>query len=261
MEAQSDSKHEHARKIGRLGYVAYGLLQLVLALLAWQIAWSTPSDDATTSGAIASIAQQPAGQVMVWIVALGLLILAGWQAYLAVRENDGWRATAGAIISAIAYGTLAFVAFRIALGSPQRSDSNERSEQAAGTVLSLPGGRWLVAVVGLVIIGVGIWHAFAGATGKFADDLADEATDGRSGSVIMALGRLGFIARGLAYMAVGGLFIAAAVASDKDNAGGLDAALTTLKRQPAGPLLLSFIALGFAAYGVYSFARARYETE
>lgn len=261
MEQQSDDKHKKAQRIGRLGYIAYGLLQLILAALALQIAWSSTSDKASTSGAIANVAQQPAGRVLVWIVALGLLMLASWQLYVAIRENNGLRQTAGAVVSAIAYGAVAVVAFRFAIGSSEQSNSNQTSEQAAGTILGLPGGRWLVAAVALAIIGVGVWHVLQGITGRFAEDLESGATAGTSGSVVMGFGRLGYGARGVAYMVMGGLFVAAAVTSDKDEAGSLDAALSTLKQQPAGRWLLTVVAIGFAAYGLYSFARARYEAE
>ena len=60
---------------------------------------------------------------------------------------------------------------------------------------------------------------------------------------------------------VGLLFVAAALARDKDEAGGLDQALQTLKQQLAGPVLLTVVGVGFAAYGLYCFARARYERQ
>ena len=41
-------------------------------------------------------------------------------------------------------------------------------------------------------------------------------------------------------------------------AQGLDGALKTVKDQPFGPFLLTLVAAGIAAYGVYSFARSRY---
>ena len=40
-----------------------------------------------------------------------------------------------------------------------------------------------------------------------------------------------------------------------------DQALQTLTQQPAGPVLLTVVGVGFAAYGLYCFARARYERQ
>ena len=74
----------------------------------------------------------------------------------------------------------------------------------------------------------------------------------------------GFIEMGqkaLFQLLVGGLFVTAAATRDADEAGGLDQALTTLREQPAGPALLTAIGVGFAAYGLYCIARARYERQ
>ena len=53
-------------------------------------------------------------------------------------------------------------------------------------------------------------------------------------------------------------FLVAAWQADPDKAQGLDGALKTLKDAPFGPFLLTLVAAGIAAYGVYSFARSRY---
>lgn len=57
---------------------------------------------------------------------------------------------------------------------------------------------------------------------------------------------------------LGVLFVVAAVQHDPETAGGMDAALAALLDLPAGPVILTAVGLGIAAYGVYSFGRARY---
>ena len=51
---------------------------------------------------------------------------------------------------------------------------------------------------------------------------------------------------------------ARSVSADPAKASGLDGALKTLGAAPFGKALLILAALGFAAYGLYSFARSRY---
>ncbi|MDF3046872.1 MAG: putative Membrane protein, partial [Ornithinibacter sp.] len=46
--------------------------------------------------------------------------------------------------------------------------------------------------------------------------------------------------------------------ANPEEAEGLDGALKTLNEQAFGPALLTLVAVGIAAYGIYSFARARY---
>ncbi len=56
---------------------------------------------------------------------------------------------------------------------------------------------------------------------------------------------------------IGLLFVWAAWSYDPKKAGGMDAALSTLRSQPFGPALLTVVALGIAAFGVYCLYWAR----
>jgi len=68
----------------------------------------------------------------------------------------------------------------------------------------------------------------------------------------------GYIAKGLALLAVGVLLIVAAVKVDPGDAGALDAALDGLIALPLGPLLCGAIGAGLIAYGVFLGLSARY---
>jgi hypothetical protein len=56
----------------------------------------------------------------------------------------------------------------------------------------------------------------------------------------------------------GTLLIVASLTTDPAKATGLDAAVKTLGQAPSGQALLLIASVGFAAYGLYSFAMARY---
>ena len=64
--------------------------------------------------------------------------------------------------------------------------------------------------------------------------------------------------KGLAPSIIGGLFVWAAATHDADKAGGPDEALKTLLEQPFSAWLLTAVALGIAAFGIYSVVRARW---
>ena len=72
------------------------------------------------------------------------------------------------------------------------------------------------------------------------------------------LGVAGYSAKGVAYAIAGILFVVAAVNYDPEKARGLDAALNTLRDQPYGPILLTLVALGIAAFGVFCFVQSKY---
>jgi hypothetical protein len=152
---------------------------------------------------------------------------------------------------AVVYLALAWSAFTFARGSS--SNSKSQSVDFTSKLLQHSGGRILVVVIGLAVIAVGGYHVYKGGTKKFLEELR-----GHPGTWTTRAGQVGYIAKGVALAIVGFLFVAAGVHKQAKEASGLDGALRSLRDQPFGTVLLVLMALGFAAYGIYSFARARY---
>ena len=125
--------------------------------------------------------------------------------------------------------------------------------------MDLPAGQWIVAAVGLGIIGVRrrLRLARAGRE-KFGEHLETEGKLGWSGAGYLLLGQVGHIAKGIALALVGGLFLYAGITHEPGKSGGLDQALQTLLRQPFGPVMLIAIGAGIACFGLFCFARARH---
>ena len=82
--------------------------------------------------------------------------------------------------------------------------------------------------------------------------------DGKTGRTVVALGILGYVAKGVALVSLGVLAVVAAITTDSSEVTGLDGALRALTELPYGVLLLSIVGLGLVAYGVYCAARARW---
>jgi hypothetical protein len=248
------------RVLARSGYIASGVLHLLIAWLAIQVALGRPADQADQYGAFHTLAQAPAGAALLWAVAVGFAALALWQlvtAVVGVPGADAQHQTSARLQSAakaLLYGFLAATAARYAQGGASGSGEEEG---LTAQVLGMPGGRWLVGLAGLVVVAVGVYHVVKGARKKFLRDLA--GMGGQAvGPAVRRLGQFGYVAKGIALGVVGGLIVAAAVTADPSKAGGLDEALRTIRDQPFGQALLLLVGLGIAAYGVYSFARARY---
>lgn len=258
-EQSSSDTEERARRIGRLGYVAYGVVQLALGYLALRLAFGQAPQDASTSGAMSALVQTGPSRALVWFVAVGMGLLALWQAMVAVTEHDeiSGRLSAGA--KAVAYLVVAGVGVSVATGNGGSGGSS--GEQAATTLFDLPGGVVLVGAVGIGFGAIGTFLIWRGLSTAFRDDLEQGATTGRTGTAVLWLGRVGYTAKGVGFAVIGALFFSAAVTRDADNAGGLDQALQTLKQQPFGPYLLAAVGIGFVAFGLYCFARARYERD
>jgi hypothetical protein len=243
-----------------VGLVSYGIVHLVLAWICAQVALSGGGgEDASSTGALKKLGQQPFGLVLLWVMAIGLLALVLWQGLEAVGGKPGadpkdrLKNRGRAVGRALVYLVLGVTAARIAAGAGSSASSGQTQETASAKLMSVPFGRVLVVAVGLVVLAVGISQIVKGIRKKFVtDDLA-----GGVGAKVVMLGRVGWIAKGVALGLVGLLVIWAAIQHDPKKAGGMDAALGTLRDQPLGPVLLLAMALGFTAFAVYCFAWSR----
>lgn len=234
----------------RLGYAASGLLHLLLAYLAAQIALGTSGTQASQSGALATLAKEPVGQVLLWVIAVGFALLALWQLTELVTEEEMLdKAKAGGKL--VLYGALAWTSLKFALGG--RTSSSKQTKDFTTSLMQAPAGRFLVGLLGLAIIGAGAYHVYKGWQEKFLEELQEHP-----GRWVVTLGKVGYIAKGIALAAVGVLFVVAAIQQQSGDATGMDGALRSMQDLPAGTVILLGIALGLAAYGAYSFARARF---
>src|SRR3954454_20516497 len=234
----------------RLGYAASGVLHLVLAWLTVNVALGDAHGQASQSGALATVAHQSFGMVLLWVLALGFALLALWQVTEIVTARKAFD-KAKAAGKAVLYAALAWTAATFALGG--HTSSNKQSKDFTRTLMEAPAGRILVGLLGVAILGVAGYHIYKGWTKRFLQDLQEHP-----GHWAVVAARVGYIGKGVALVAVGVLFIVAAIHQQVSEATGLDGALKSLRDLPAGSVILIGVALGLAAYGVYSFARARY---
>jgi vacuolar-type H+-ATPase subunit I/STV1 len=119
-------------------------------------------------------------------------------------------------------------------------------------------GRWLVGLVGVIVIIVGLAMVVEGVRRKFEKELRLDDLHGPTRTVVLRLGMVGTIARGIVFAVAGGLVVNAAVSYDASKSTGLDGALRTLADRAYGQWLLGLIALGLIAFGIYGFAAARW---
>jgi hypothetical protein len=253
--------------LARVGLIAYGVVHLLVAWLALQLAWGGGGGSADQSGAMSTLAAQPFGKPLLWVLAVGLVALAVWQLAEVLRYRAGLQGSGEArkkavtkivksVAKALVYAFLAVTAIRFASGSG-RSSSGQQQQTVAG-VFGWPGGRFLVGLVALVLIGIGINHVRKGVTKSFLKEIDTAQAPAQQRRLIERLGQAGYPAKGVALALVGGLVGWAAITFDPRKASGLDGALRTLLDAPFGKLLLTLVALGIAAFGVFCFFRARF---
>jgi len=244
--------------LARLGFAVSGLLHAIIGVIAIEIATGASGDEADQSGALGQLASKPGGEFLLWVVVIGLTALGLWLVVNAF-VNPGLTGrkrvarSLGNLGKAVVYFVIAFTALTFARGGTTDSATSTRTLSAK--LLAAPGGVFVVFLIGLAIVGVGVYCIVKGATRRFKRDLA--MPRGALGEATAVLAVFGYVAKGVALGVVGVLFIVAALTANPANATGLDGGLKALVALPFGPVILIVVGIGFIAYALYSLVRAR----
>jgi hypothetical protein len=259
--ARQAARSRPVRIGARIGIAAYGLTHLLVAWLALRLALGGGGQRADQSGAFQALASGTGGGLLLWVLVAGFVAVALWRlgeaiwgyAYVSDRtENIRRRAASG--WKAVLFAVLAVLAGRAATSG---SAGGGGGQKATAGVLGLPGGQFLVGLVGLGIIVAGAVLAWRSWEKRFVADM-DLPLDLHARGLAVRTGQIGGVAKGVALGLVGLLVVLAAVQARPEQAAGLDAALRALAARPYGIVLLVAVALGLAAYGVFCAFDARY---
>lgn len=254
--------------VARAGLVAKGVSYGLVGVLAVGVALGQGGKTTSRSGALATIADESWGKIVLALLAAGFAAYAVWRFVQAIfeREEDEdeakgaakkWGKRAGYVGRGLIYAGLTVTTITLLTGSGGGKSQNEQAEGTTSTVFDLPAGRWLVLLAGLAIVGAGLWNVYRGVSTKFEEKWRGgmskvERTWGTRAGVV------GHIARGIVFGLVGVFLAKAAIEYDPDDAIGLDGALQKLAEAPYGPVLLGLTAAGLVAYGVFCLVDARY---
>lgn len=248
--------------LGRIGLAAKGVSYAIVAFLAIKVALAGEGNTEDRAGALRTTADEPLGRYLLIALALGFAAYALWRFVQAFLDRDheghgakglGKRATF--VGRGLIYAGLCYSATTVLVG--EGGGGNEEDRATAG-VLEQPAGRWLVIAIGAAVIGVGLYNAYRGVTGKFEDKLRVGELSRTARRAVVAVGVLGHLARFVVFSIVGWFLIQAALDFDPKDAVGLDGALAELAQQPHGRALLLGVATGILAYGVYAAVESRY---
>jgi Domain of Unknown Function (DUF1206) len=248
--------------LGRAGFLARGIMYIVIGWIALQIAFGHSRQQADRTGALHELSSTPFGQVALWVLVIGFFGMALWRlaeaAWPATAEGRKATKRVASVVKAVIYAVLGYgvLKYAIGLGAPQ--SSNKQSVDLTATLLREPGGQALAVVAGLALIGGGLYLGYQAWREKFRKDLQLGELTTRTRKIIEWLGRAGGIARGIVFITAGVFLVVAGVRSQPGQAKGVDSALRELAATPAGPWLLALVAIGLIMFGLFSCCEARF---
>jgi hypothetical protein len=254
MELEQDARSERGWycALARTGLVAKGISFGIVGALALKLALGDGGKATSREGALEQIAGSGWGKLLIGALALGFAAYAIWR-FVQAFVTDKWSERAGYTGRGIIYAGLTYSACKLLVGAGGSGSQNERARKTTDTVLDWPGGKLLVIVGGLVIVGVGVWNLYRGVTKKFEKKWRHGYSTWGSRA-----GVAGHIARFVVFGLIGVFAIKAALDFDPQDAVGFDGALQKLAHASYGPALLGLTAAGLVAYGIYCLVDARY---
>jgi hypothetical protein len=262
--AVEDASNSRALVIAaRAGFAVSGLLHLLVGFVAIQLALGTggqagPADQA---GAVAQLAAQPQGLLLLWAGFAACVALALWQAsnavfdygHLEAKKKVGKKLSAAG--KAVMFAVIALTFAASASGNSQTG--GQSTSDFTVSVIKAPGGAILLIVIGAAIAIAGLVFVVRGVKGSFKKDLRLPPS-GTARSVVTGLGVIGYAAEGVALFLVGLLFIISTANANPGASTGLDGGLTALREQPYGVYMLTAVGAGLICYGLFLMVKTKF---
>jgi len=246
----------------RIGYGARGLIYGMIGLLALMVAISASGILTDQQGAIAFIGHQPIGQILLIFVLVGIIGYSLWGLIRAFfdplhkgKNFKGILARLGFFVSAIAYAILILPTYNFIFSNPDAAQNGAQGIQLRNiisTIFTIPLGKYIVGVIGLMFLGTGVYQVYKGLRHNFAERFNPYALTSKQVKVVKIMGRFGTLGRAVVFFLVSIFLLYAAYYSNSSKAKGIDGVLLIILHEPYGHLLLGIVAIGLIAFGAYS---------
>jgi Domain of Unknown Function (DUF1206) len=260
MSARRAANSPAVHVLARAGLVARGIIYVLIGWVAILVAAGHSAREADQGGALQLLAGKPYGMVSLWLLGIGFVSYAVWRfseaAFGVTGEGNGAGPRLKSLVRGLLYAGFAYLTFEVISGA--HNSQAGRQEDVTASVMRHAGGRWLVGIVGLIVVIAGVALVAQGIRRRFMRQLQTSQMSPRTRRIVEWLGVIGTVARGVVFALAGVLVIDAAVTYRPSKAGGVDNALLTLRDQPFGEFLLLVAAVGLIIFGVYGLCEARW---
>lgn len=248
------------------GHLAKGVVYLLIGGLSAAAAIGAASGPTGPKEVVMWLQDQPFGQILLVILALGLLCYCAWRWIKAIYDIDhdgddkeGMAKRIGYAASGSFYGILAILAISLATGSGSGgAGGGSGSQDMLAQILSESWGQIVVGIIGLIVIGVGIFQLKRGLNEEYMQKISTSQMDPKERDAYRTFGKVGHIARAVVYGIIAYFLIRVALSSDASEFRGMGGALEYLGGQTFGGILLGLVGLGLLLYGAFMLVKAKY---
>lgn len=261
VSAHRAARSDAMKKLARAGLAARATVYLLIGILALALAFGERRGETDQRGALQELTRHTGGTALVWLIAVGLFGYALWRLSEAAFGVVGEGKKAGPRIQSLVRGLIylffAISAVKVASDAGAGSQAGQQ-ELWTAKAMQHTGGRWVVGIVGVVVVVCGAVLVWEGINRKFEKYFALDQMTSSERKVVEIMGTVGSIARGVVFALAGVFVVVAAVTADPHKAGGLDQALRELLGMTAGPFLVALAGIGLVVFGLYGFTEAKW---
>ena len=251
------------KALARLGFAAIGVVYLLMGVLALLAALGQRQGARTDKEeAVQRLQEVPGGSVLLGLIAVGLLGYIVWRFTQAIRDTESKGSGAKGLgtrlwfaASGLFYSGLALYAGRLALQG-RAEKGGDAPQSLTAKVLGWPGGDWLILVVGVLVIGIGLFQVYRAFSGRFKSDVDASSLSATQQRLVYRAAQVGMTARGIVVALIGYFLVQAGQQSRAGAVGSTDEAFDLLAAM--GPAALGAVAAGLVAYGLYMLVQAKY---
>jgi hypothetical protein len=254
-----------ARVAAKVGYLAKGIMWLLMGVLTLQAALGISSTRVDQNVVLLRLFAQPFGHYALIAMALGLAGYAIWRALQAFFDPDdhgkdfsGLANRIGYFVTALGYVGMAFAAIELSMGMGSGGSSEQTTRSLTAQALTHPLGIYLVGIVGVFITGLGLYQVYLGISTRFERDFEHQEMTPEERRWAIRIGRYGYISRSIIFATIGIIFIHAALRYSPEEVGFFGQALRSLSDQPYGVYIIGVLGVGLMAHGLYALVLARY---
>lgn len=237
----------------RVGYLSRAILYSMLGFIALTSASKIAEG---TDGIFKAIEDFPAGNVILWIMVVGLLAYALFRfasTFFDIENNGsdskGIAKRLGHGGSAIGHVAMAWSAFQFA--TFEADPESGGAQDAAAGVLSMSLGGVVLGLFGVIFFVAAVFQAKKGISGDFMHRISGQAPD-----FTRWLGGAGYVARAVVFAIIGwSLFKAGFMSGGSEQIKTLGDAVASLSGEG---IWFTLLAIGLLMFGLFSLILAQY---
>lgn len=265
----ADAARPWIRRLARAGFAAKGVQYGTIGVLAALGAIGS-ADGATTDsrGALDKLGDQPFGQALVVVMAIGLAGYALWRFVEAILDPEhasngvaGVAKRIGRFFNGLIHAGLVVYAIGLLTGAERGGGAAHDGDEArswSAELMSWPGGAWIVGAAGIGVIVFALTELVKAWKSRLDEQLDLSPLRPRTRALAVDISRFGIAARAVVFAVIGSFLVIAALRTNPHQAKGLGEALQVVQGWTLGWLVLAVIAFGLIAYGAYELVEARY---